>query len=144
MAGMTGSRQETVTRLLQELRAGDQSALNDLLPVVYDELHQAAERQPEERVEGRAPAARRPQGAQGTLRRAPAPRGGRRLHPGHGITLTSAGASIHAATPRLDCGKPHPTEAARPNDGTPPDPGRCPASSRCHTAPHTRRRGGTR
>lgn len=45
MAGMTGSRQETVTRLLQDLRAGDQSALNDLLPVVYDELHQAAERQ---------------------------------------------------------------------------------------------------
>jgi RNA polymerase sigma factor (TIGR02999 family) len=42
---MSGPRQETVTRLLHELRAGDPSALNDLLPLVYDELHQAAERQ---------------------------------------------------------------------------------------------------
>jgi RNA polymerase sigma factor (TIGR02999 family) len=41
----SGPRQETVTRLLQELRAGDPSAIHDLFPLVYDELHQAAERQ---------------------------------------------------------------------------------------------------
>ncbi len=42
---MSGSRQETVTRLLLELKAGDRSAFDEIFPLVYDELHQAAERQ---------------------------------------------------------------------------------------------------
>ncbi len=45
LAGTSRPRQETVTRLLVELRAGDQSAFDELFPLVYDELHQAAERQ---------------------------------------------------------------------------------------------------
>lgn len=45
LAGTSGPRQETVTRLLAELRAGDRGAFDDLLPLVYDELRQAAERQ---------------------------------------------------------------------------------------------------
>jgi RNA polymerase sigma factor (TIGR02999 family) len=45
-AGNTSdSRQVRVAHLLEELRAGDRTALNDLLPLVYDQLHQAAERQ---------------------------------------------------------------------------------------------------
>jgi RNA polymerase sigma factor (TIGR02999 family) len=35
----------SVTHLLQELRAGNQSAFDDLLPQVYDELHQLASKQ---------------------------------------------------------------------------------------------------
>jgi RNA polymerase sigma factor (TIGR02999 family) len=38
-------RQETVTRLLRQLEAGDRDAFDELFPLVYDELHQAAERQ---------------------------------------------------------------------------------------------------
>ena len=34
-----------MTRLLEELRAGHRSAFDELLPLVYDELHRAAERQ---------------------------------------------------------------------------------------------------
>ena len=34
-----------MTRLLEELGAGDRGALDRLLPLVYDQLHQAAERQ---------------------------------------------------------------------------------------------------
>ena len=34
-----------MTRLLEDLRAGDRKAFNALLPLVYDQLHQAAERQ---------------------------------------------------------------------------------------------------
>ncbi|HKY61022.1 MAG TPA: sigma-70 family RNA polymerase sigma factor [Gemmatimonadota bacterium] len=45
LAGTSGPRQETVTRLLADLRAGDRGAFDDLLPLVYNELHQAAERQ---------------------------------------------------------------------------------------------------
>lgn len=37
--------QQTVTRLLHELRAGDRQAFAELLPHVYDELHQLAARQ---------------------------------------------------------------------------------------------------
>ena len=36
---------QSVTELLQVLRAGDQSALNTLLPLVYDELHRLAGQQ---------------------------------------------------------------------------------------------------
>ena len=36
---------QTVTRLLHELRAGNQEAFVELLPMVYDELHHVAERQ---------------------------------------------------------------------------------------------------
>ncbi len=35
----------TVTRLLQELRSGDRRAFEELLPLVYDELHELAHRQ---------------------------------------------------------------------------------------------------
>ncbi|MGH7549917.1 MAG: ECF-type sigma factor [Gemmatimonadota bacterium] len=42
---MSDPRQETVTRLLQDLKAGDPGAFDELFPLVYDELHQAAERQ---------------------------------------------------------------------------------------------------
>lgn len=42
---MNETRQHTVTRLLRELRAGDRRAFDELLPLVYDELHQLAERQ---------------------------------------------------------------------------------------------------
>lgn len=38
-------RQQTVTRLLDELRDGNRDALGDLLPLVYDELHRLAHRQ---------------------------------------------------------------------------------------------------
>jgi RNA polymerase sigma factor (TIGR02999 family) len=37
--------QQTVTRLLHELRGGNRQALGELLPLVYDELHRAAKRQ---------------------------------------------------------------------------------------------------
>ena len=103
-----------------------------------------AERQPEERVEGRAPAARRPQGAQGTLRRAPAPRGGRRLHPGHGITRNQRRSLHPCGHPSARLRKTPPRGGCPPQRQHAPDPGRCPASSRCHTAPRTHRRGGTR
>lgn len=45
LAEMNDSQLDTVTRLLEELRAGDRSAFDELLPLVYDELHRAAERQ---------------------------------------------------------------------------------------------------
>jgi RNA polymerase sigma factor (TIGR02999 family) len=41
----SGPRQETVTRLLRQLEAGDRGAFDELFPLVYDDLHQAAERQ---------------------------------------------------------------------------------------------------
>ncbi len=34
-----------MTRLLEELREGDRDAFNELFPLVYDELHRAAERE---------------------------------------------------------------------------------------------------
>jgi RNA polymerase sigma factor (TIGR02999 family) len=37
--------QQTVTRLLQELEAGDRRAFEELLPLLYDELHELARRQ---------------------------------------------------------------------------------------------------
>jgi RNA polymerase sigma factor (TIGR02999 family) len=37
--------QQTVTRLLQELRTGNRQAFSDLLPRVYDELHELARKQ---------------------------------------------------------------------------------------------------
>ena len=37
--------QHTVSRLLQELRAGDRRAFEELLPLVYEELHELAHRQ---------------------------------------------------------------------------------------------------
>lgn len=37
--------QQTVTRLLHECRSGNHAAFSELLPRVYDELHQLAERQ---------------------------------------------------------------------------------------------------
>ncbi len=42
---MSNSHQETVSRLLHRLRAGEQQAFDELFPLVYDELHQLAERQ---------------------------------------------------------------------------------------------------
>lgn len=42
---MSDPQQGTVTRLLEELQAGHRSAFDQLLPLVYDELHRAAERQ---------------------------------------------------------------------------------------------------
>jgi RNA polymerase sigma factor (TIGR02999 family) len=39
------SQQQTVTRLLHRLNAGDRRALEDLLPLVYEELRALAERQ---------------------------------------------------------------------------------------------------
>lgn len=42
---MGDTDQQTVTRLLHELRAGDRDAFAQLLPHVYDELHQLAARQ---------------------------------------------------------------------------------------------------
>ena len=42
---MGDAEQQTVTRLLQELRTGNRQAFGDLLPRVYDELHQLAQRQ---------------------------------------------------------------------------------------------------
>src|ERR687886_2953716 len=42
---MSETGQSTVTRLLGELRAGDRRAFAELLPLVYDELHQLAHRQ---------------------------------------------------------------------------------------------------
>ena len=40
---MSETGQSTVTRLLGELRAGDRRAFDELLPLVYDELHALAE-----------------------------------------------------------------------------------------------------
>ena len=42
---MNETQQHMVTRLLGELRAGDRRAFDDLLPLVYGELHMLAERQ---------------------------------------------------------------------------------------------------
>jgi RNA polymerase sigma factor (TIGR02999 family) len=42
---MPDSPPPSIGPLLQELRAGNQSAFDDLLPLVYDELHGLAERQ---------------------------------------------------------------------------------------------------
>ena len=42
---MSDPHQGTVTRLLQELRAGDRGAFDELLPLVYAELHELARRQ---------------------------------------------------------------------------------------------------
>ena len=39
------TRQEAVARLLDELRNGNRNALNELLPLVYDELHRIARQQ---------------------------------------------------------------------------------------------------
>jgi RNA polymerase sigma factor (TIGR02999 family) len=44
-SGTTDERQETVSRLLGELRIGNRDALNELLPLVYDELHRLAHQQ---------------------------------------------------------------------------------------------------
>jgi RNA polymerase sigma factor (TIGR02999 family) len=41
---MGNPAQQTVTRLLHELKAGDRQAFSELLPLVYDELHQIAAR----------------------------------------------------------------------------------------------------
>jgi len=41
---MGDAAQQTVTRLLQELKAGNREAFSELLPLVYGELHQIAER----------------------------------------------------------------------------------------------------
>ncbi|MGH7588915.1 MAG: ECF-type sigma factor [Gemmatimonadota bacterium] len=53
LAGTSGPPQETVTRLLGELRAGDRAAFGDLFPLVDDELHQAALKQAEDPSEAR-------------------------------------------------------------------------------------------
>ncbi len=42
---MDDPRQHTVTRLLHDLTAGNRNAFDDLLPLVYDELHALAGRQ---------------------------------------------------------------------------------------------------
>ncbi len=42
---LSHSASTTVGHLLQELRAGNQTAFGELLPLVYDELHRLAERQ---------------------------------------------------------------------------------------------------
>lgn len=42
---MAADPQEKVGRLLQEARNGDAAALNELMPLVYDELHAIAHRQ---------------------------------------------------------------------------------------------------
>lgn len=42
---MRGHREATVTRLLEALREGQRSAYHELMPLVYEELHQAAARQ---------------------------------------------------------------------------------------------------
>ncbi|MEO8480013.1 MAG: ECF-type sigma factor [Gemmatimonadota bacterium] len=42
---MSHSASPSVGRLLQELQAGNRSAFNELLPLVYDELHRLAARQ---------------------------------------------------------------------------------------------------
>jgi RNA polymerase sigma factor (TIGR02999 family) len=42
---MGGAAQQTVTRLLHELRGGNRQAFSELLPLVYGELHQIAGRQ---------------------------------------------------------------------------------------------------
>jgi len=39
------ARKEAVARLLEELRGGNRNALNELLPLVYDELHRLARQQ---------------------------------------------------------------------------------------------------
>lgn len=43
--GDPGTAQLVVTRLLQELRAGNRQAFAELLPLVYHELHEIAQRQ---------------------------------------------------------------------------------------------------
>ena len=40
----TGSAKHTITRMLQEWNDGKREALNDLMPLVYDELHRQAKR----------------------------------------------------------------------------------------------------
>jgi RNA polymerase sigma factor (TIGR02999 family) len=42
---MGDARQQSVDRLLQELKAGNREAFSELLPLVYDELHNIASRQ---------------------------------------------------------------------------------------------------
>jgi len=42
---MSDVQQQTVTRLLLQLRAGDRGAFDAVLPLVYDELHELAKRQ---------------------------------------------------------------------------------------------------
>lgn len=42
---MSDIDQQTVTRLLDELRSGNRQAFSELLPRVYDELHRLAQRQ---------------------------------------------------------------------------------------------------
>ena len=42
---MSNHHQETVSRLLHRLRAGEHQAFDELFPLVYHELHQIAERQ---------------------------------------------------------------------------------------------------
>lgn len=42
--GMGSAAQQTVTRLLHELRAGNREAFSELVPLVYGELHQIAGR----------------------------------------------------------------------------------------------------
>jgi RNA polymerase sigma factor (TIGR02999 family) len=44
-ADMRDSAQQTVTRLLHDLKAGDRRAFSELVPLVYGELHRIAERQ---------------------------------------------------------------------------------------------------
>ena len=41
----SGPASQTISRLLLDLKAGDSRAFNELFPLVYDELHQAAQRQ---------------------------------------------------------------------------------------------------
>lgn len=40
----TGSAKHTITRMLQEWNDGKREAINDLMPLVYDELHRQAKR----------------------------------------------------------------------------------------------------
>jgi RNA polymerase sigma factor (TIGR02999 family) len=42
---MSGSSSPSIGHLLQELRAGNQTAFGELVPLVYDELHRLAEHQ---------------------------------------------------------------------------------------------------
>ena len=42
---MVDSREETVLRLLEEMRAGNRQAFDQLVPLVYDELHRLAKNQ---------------------------------------------------------------------------------------------------
>jgi len=45
LAGQNGSHDETVARLLRELSRGSREAFDELLPLVYAELHELAHRQ---------------------------------------------------------------------------------------------------